>query len=71
MPFDEIVVDGVKLQTLGEKVFINNILVKSPPNYRINHKAIINNGVIYLDGYQWVNNTWKRTLKSTYYYLFK
>lgn len=71
MPFDEMVVDGVKLQTLGEKVFINNILVKSPPNYRTNHKAIINNGVIYLDGYQWVNNTWKRTLKSTYYYLFK
>lgn len=70
MPIDTIISDGVRLQTIDEKIFINNVLVKSPPNCRTCHNVTIINGVIYLDGYQWVNGAWKRTLKSTYYDIF-
>lgn len=62
--------NNIRLQMIGDKVFINNTLVKSPPNYCKKHKAVIINGIIYLDGFQWKENTWKLTLKSIYYYLF-
>ena len=54
-----------------ETITINGKSIPLPPGKRCKRvtTAIINNH-IYMNGYEYVNGQWKRTLKAFLYYLF-
>lgn len=53
---------------IGGKVYIDGIKIPDCP--KEGYSSTIVNGRIYLNGYEWKNNKWKRTLKALWYEFF-
>lgn len=59
---------GSNYMVVGNKVTING--VELPPVPSKGYNSTIINGNVYVDGYEFKNGKWKRTLKALWYLLF-
>ena len=62
-------VGGVIVLQNQRKVIMNNIEYDMPKGMRGNNVATIN-GKSYIDGFELINEEWKRTLKALWYKMF-
>ena len=53
----------------NNKIFINGVEVKKPAGMKGSVISQINDKT-YIDGYEFKNGKWKRTLKGLFHYLF-
>jgi len=58
---------GVK--TIGKRVWINNKELPPVPSKRDGYNQTIINQKVYIDGYEYKDGKWKRTLKALWYAL--
>ena len=59
---------GSNYAVVGNKVIING--VELPPVPSKGYCSTVINGKVYIDGYEFKNGKWKRTLKALWYLLF-
>lgn len=53
---------------IGNKVIVNG--VELPPVPSKGHNSMIINGKVYIDGYEFKNGKWKRTLRALWHLWF-
>ena len=53
---------------INGEVYINGVKLPTCPNK--GYSSTIINSHIYLNGYEWKNNKWRRTLKALWYEFF-
>lgn len=59
--------NGVK--TIGKRVWIEGKELPEVPSKRNGYNQTVINQKIYIDGYEYKNGQWKRTLKALWYAL--
>ena len=56
---------------VGNKIMINGKQVPPVPDKRGSYKSVSTiNGKVYIDGYEFVNGYWKKTLRALWYKWF-
>lgn len=55
---------------IGNKVTINGKVLPPVPGKGGGESVTIINGKVYVDGYEFKNGKWKKTIKSLYHYWF-
>lgn len=55
--------------TIGKRVWINGEELPEVPSKKQGYNQTVINNKIYIDGYEWKNGKWKRTLKALWYAL--
>ena len=64
-------INGDNIVVIGRDVIYNGKkLPPVPTESRNSHVTTIDNH-IYVNGFEWKNDRWERTLKAIWYYLFK
>lgn len=53
---------------VGNKVWIDGTLLPPVPSKGL--RSVVVNNKVYIDGYEFVNGRWKRTLKALWHMLF-
>jgi hypothetical protein len=59
---------GDNYMVCGNRVVING--VELPPVPSSGHNSTVINGKVYIDGYEFKNGKWKRTLRALWHLLF-
>lgn len=68
MIFNVMEQDGVKI--IGKTVYVNGKEMPSCPSKSKNINSTVINGHVYINGYELVDNAWRRTLKALWHYWF-
>lgn len=56
------------ITVIGNRVTINGEVLPPVPGKGDGECVTILNGKVYIDGYEFKNGEWKKTIKSVYYY---
>ena len=59
---------GSNYAIIGDRVIVNG--VELPPVPSSGHNSTVINGKVYIDGYEFKDGEWKRTLKALWHLLF-
>lgn len=54
----------------GNRVVKDGIELPPVPSTHTGHNSTIINGKVFIDGYEWKNNKWRRTLRALYHLYF-
>ena len=55
---------GYNCTVIGKEVWIDGVKLPSCPSKRVGTTVIQEYGHVYLNGYEWKNNKWRKTLKA-------
>ena len=58
------------VQVINDKIYYKDNLLPEHPNKSTSSSVTIINDKLYINGYEWKNNQWKKTLKAIWYYWF-
>ena len=59
---------GSNYAIIGDRVIVNG--VELPPVPSSGHNSTVINGKVYIDGYEFKDGEWKRTLRALWHLLF-
>lgn len=64
------IISGNNTHIIGDDICINGEQIPRPPHrLKSSNVAVINNQV-FINGYEWKNGQWKRTLRALWYSIF-
>ena len=52
-----------------DRIVVNGVTIQNPPKFKANSVTIVDSR-LFVDGYEYINGKWKRTLKALWYKLF-
>lgn len=58
------------VQVINNKIYYKGNLLPEHPKKSTSSNVTIINDKLYINGFEWKNNQWKRTLKAIWYYWF-
>lgn len=61
--------NGNKIEYSEDAIIMNGVCISKPPKYKMKNVAIIGDR-LFVDGYEYIDCVWKRTLKALFYKWF-
>lgn len=58
------------VQVINDEIYYKGNLLPDLPKKSSSSNVTIINDKLYINGYEWKNNQWKRTLKAIWHYWF-
>lgn len=64
-----IIKNGQEVRYSKDRIVVNGFTIPNPPKFKANSVTIVDNR-LFVDGYEYINGKWKRTLRALLYKWF-